>query len=330
MAKFRMVRTDFWKNPMVSEEMTLEEKYFFLYLLTNPHTTQIGIYKITKKTMAFDTGFSIDCIDSLMDKMINHYQMIRYNSQTREIALKNWGKYNLYKGGKPVMDCIISELKEVEDTTLITYVANNINKDEIIAIFMSYCEKEKPYDEEIMEVDEEEMDSSQLNDPSAEVSETEEYIEDTLSKQKKDTKQPQPSSTIENSIEADISIHSEQKRDAVKAIVTFWDQNGFGLSNVNAKEQLLCWLDDSRFMNPKEIILKAMQIACSNNKRSLNYVVGILKNWQNQALLTADEIDLYTSNKRYVLKEEKSSETRTKESETLTEFKLDLTAGENW
>ncbi|WP_374193748.1 hypothetical protein [Bacillus sp. ISL-75] len=43
MAKFRMVRTDFWKNPMVSEEMTPEDKFFCLYLLTNPHTTQTGI-----------------------------------------------------------------------------------------------------------------------------------------------------------------------------------------------------------------------------------------------------------------------------------------------
>lgn len=48
MAKYRMVRTDFWKNPIVSEEMTPEDKYFYLYLLTNPHTTQTGIYKIRK------------------------------------------------------------------------------------------------------------------------------------------------------------------------------------------------------------------------------------------------------------------------------------------
>ncbi|EKN69951.1 DnaD domain-containing protein [Neobacillus bataviensis LMG 21833] len=58
MAKYRMVRTDFWKNPVVSEEMTPEDKYFYLYLLTNPHTTQIGIYKIAKKQMAFNLGYS--------------------------------------------------------------------------------------------------------------------------------------------------------------------------------------------------------------------------------------------------------------------------------
>jgi hypothetical protein len=54
-----MVRTDFWLNPVVSEEMTPEDKYFFLYLLTNPHTTQIRIYRITQKQMVFDMGYSI-------------------------------------------------------------------------------------------------------------------------------------------------------------------------------------------------------------------------------------------------------------------------------
>ncbi len=37
MAKYRMVRTEFWENPVV-EEMTPEEKYFYLYLLTNSKT----------------------------------------------------------------------------------------------------------------------------------------------------------------------------------------------------------------------------------------------------------------------------------------------------
>jgi hypothetical protein len=37
MAKYRMVRTDFWSNPVAQEEMTPEDKYFYLYLLTNTY-----------------------------------------------------------------------------------------------------------------------------------------------------------------------------------------------------------------------------------------------------------------------------------------------------
>jgi hypothetical protein len=149
MAKYRMVRTDFWKNPMVSEEMTPEDKFFCLYLLTNPHTTQTGIYKITKKQMAFDLGYSIESVQALMERFIHHHQLIRYNPETRELAIKNWGKDNLHKGGKPVMDCIFSELKDVEDTSLIKYVAEAIQKQEIRSLYESFCNQEEMiYDNE--------------------------------------------------------------------------------------------------------------------------------------------------------------------------------------
>lgn len=77
MAKFRKVHHDFRMDPIVSEEMTPEDRYFYLYLLTNQRTTQIGIYKITKKQIAFDMGYSIECVHSLMERFIMHYQMIR-------------------------------------------------------------------------------------------------------------------------------------------------------------------------------------------------------------------------------------------------------------
>jgi hypothetical protein len=98
-----MVHTDFWLNPVLSEEMTPEDLYFFLYLLTNPHTTQIGIYKITKKQMAFDMGYSIESVDSLMNRFIQHHELIRYNPNTRELAIKNWGKLVLVIVGDLIM-----------------------------------------------------------------------------------------------------------------------------------------------------------------------------------------------------------------------------------
>lgn len=48
MAIFRQVHTSFWNDVKVQEDFTPEDKYFFLYLLTNPQTKQIGVYQITK------------------------------------------------------------------------------------------------------------------------------------------------------------------------------------------------------------------------------------------------------------------------------------------
>ncbi|GAB3801500.1 hypothetical protein GCM10028868_26450 [Virgibacillus kimchii] len=94
-----------------------------------------------------------------------------------------------------------------------------------------------------------------------------------------------------NGINNDLNngVNNEQQHTA--AVTQFWDNNGFGYNNIQAKTQLLSWLDDSKFKNPSEVIIKAMEIACSNNKRRLNYVEGILKNWENESLLTIEEIE---------------------------------------
>lgn len=126
MAKYRHVHVEFWQDPKVLEEMTPEDKYFYLYLLTNPSTTQIGVYQITKKQMAFDLGYSTESINSLLERFINVHKLVKYNDKTRELAIINWGKYNLNKAGKPVLDCIKKELSDVKDKTLLWEIMNHI------------------------------------------------------------------------------------------------------------------------------------------------------------------------------------------------------------
>ena len=138
LARFRMVHTLFWDDPKVVEEMTPEDKLFFLYLLTNSNTTQIGIYQITKKQMAFDIGYSIESINSLLDRFIKHHKLVQYNQETREIAIKNWGKYNLNRGGKPMEDCVRSELLQVKDENLIPYVAERIENSKLKGLYDTY------------------------------------------------------------------------------------------------------------------------------------------------------------------------------------------------
>lgn len=137
-----MVCTNFWENPIVLEEMTPEDNYFYLYLLTNPYTTQTGIYRITKKQMAFDLGYSLESVHALMERFIWHHKLIRYNPKTRELAIKNWGSDSLNKDEKPVMDYFLSQLKEVEDMSLIRYVAETIRDQEIRSMYESFYELE--------------------------------------------------------------------------------------------------------------------------------------------------------------------------------------------
>jgi DnaD/phage-associated family protein len=321
MAKYRMVRVDFWKNPIALEEMTPEDKYFYLYLLTNTNTTQIGIYRITKKQMAFDLGYSIESVQSLMERFIQHHKLIRYNPETRELAIKNWGKYNLHKAGKPVMDCVKTELKDVEDTSLISYVSEAIKKEEIRSLYESFCKQD-------VEVEI----SHQADDdtyPDTKYDEIDDLFipSEPIVEQKQQQKEKAFNPNIEHNPEIEDPSQNQQTQD-VKEIVEFWDNNGFGLSNVNAKVQLLTWLEDSTFLQPKDVILKAMTIACANNKRTLNYVVGILRNWENDSLLTVEEIDAYYEHQRSAPKYSQSTESLPAGRATPSGFVLDLTAGE--
>ncbi|GAE31788.1 DnaD domain-containing protein [Halalkalibacter hemicellulosilyticus] len=140
MAKFRMVQTGFWHDPKVIEEMTPEDKFFFIYLLTNPQVTQIGIYRITKKLVAFETGFSIETVQLLFERFIHQHDLIRYNDKTREVAIKNWGKYNLKRGGKPMLDCIQKELEDVKDTSFIDFVGRAVDNPTIHSLFASFSQ----------------------------------------------------------------------------------------------------------------------------------------------------------------------------------------------
>ena len=143
MAKFRQIQTDFWSNPYVQEEMTPEDKFFYLYLMTNEKSTQIGIYKITKKQIAFDMGYSIESVGNLLKRFMEQHKLIKYDSETREIILLEWAKTNLNKGGKPFEDLIISELKEVKQKEFIEIIYHQCEKEEIKKIIEKYIDNPK-------------------------------------------------------------------------------------------------------------------------------------------------------------------------------------------
>lgn len=126
MATKRIVNTEFWTDDKIVDYFSPEDKLFFLYLLTNPHTNLLGIYKINKKVMAFELGYSNDTISVLLDRFENKYNMIKYSNKTQEIAIRNYLKHSIIKGGKPIEDCLIKNINDVKDKSLLEYIYINI------------------------------------------------------------------------------------------------------------------------------------------------------------------------------------------------------------
>ena len=118
-AKYRAIQTCFWNDSWVIQ-LTPEQKFFFIYLLTNPKVSQCGIYEISLKQMEFETGYNKDTIEKLL-KIFEKKGKIRFSIQTSEICIPNFSKYN-YNSSPKVRIHIIKELNQVKDKTLIQYL----------------------------------------------------------------------------------------------------------------------------------------------------------------------------------------------------------------
>jgi hypothetical protein len=120
MAVYRQIHTSFWQDPFVLE-LTPEEKYFYIYLMTNTKTSACGIYELPKKVIELETGYNKETVDKLIQRFIE-YNKILYSESTKEIILLNWLKYNNYKSTKT--QCCIrkkvesSKNKDFEDIVL--------------------------------------------------------------------------------------------------------------------------------------------------------------------------------------------------------------------
>ncbi len=122
MAIFRKIHTSFWSDAFV-QELTPEQKYFFLYLLTNEKTTQCGIYEISKRQICYDTGYNIDTVAKLLS-FFTEARKVMYSDTTNEIALRNWEKYNK-SDATTVKTLVNQQLKQVKNTVLIEYIHGN-------------------------------------------------------------------------------------------------------------------------------------------------------------------------------------------------------------
>ena len=97
MAVYRTIYLTYWTDPKVDDEFTPEDKYFYLYLLTNPHTNICGCYEIGEKQCSRETGYNQETVSRLLKRFEEVHDVIRYNNSTKEVLLLNWHKYNWTK-----------------------------------------------------------------------------------------------------------------------------------------------------------------------------------------------------------------------------------------
>ena len=142
MAIYRNVHVSFWSDTKVLDDMTPENRYFMLYLLTNPHTNQVGCFEISRRQMSNETGYSIETIDNLLERF-EQLGMVKYSNETKEMLILNWYKYNWTSSPK-VIACIKKELLKVKNKEFVKYIKSKLNKDDDVELYRMVNKTEIP------------------------------------------------------------------------------------------------------------------------------------------------------------------------------------------
>ncbi len=125
MAIYRNVHLTFWSDAKVTDEFTPEDKYFYLYLLTNPHTNLSGCYEISLKQISREMGYTQESIEALIKRFSEVHKIITYDKSSKEILLINWSKYNWTKSSK-FITALEKEIESVKSERFREFLHNRL------------------------------------------------------------------------------------------------------------------------------------------------------------------------------------------------------------
>lgn len=91
MAKYRPIYVKIWSDPDFLD-YTPELKLLFMYLCTNEHTTESGIYAISPRTIANETGIPYENVCSCLSN--NTVKNLYYDKDAKCIFIRKFLKYN--------------------------------------------------------------------------------------------------------------------------------------------------------------------------------------------------------------------------------------------
>jgi hypothetical protein len=107
MAKYRQVHTHIWDDDKF-EEYSPEAKLLFIYGFSNTHRNEAGIYPISIKKMAFETGLSIEATEAALKEIIDSGSW-KYDYEAKVLWVVNALKY------QSVNDkCLIAISRDIE------------------------------------------------------------------------------------------------------------------------------------------------------------------------------------------------------------------------
>ena len=257
MAVYRHIHIDYWQDGFVLD-LTPEEKYFYIYLMTNSKTSQCGIYELPKRIIETETGYNRETVDKLLNRFIE-YKKIKYCKETGEIFLINWLKHNKISSPK-VKKCVYTELKKIKSTYMINLFLNECNK-------YGYT-----LDESEIKIN---MGMDRVSIPIPQVENNFEHGYGEKEKQKEKQKEEE-------------KYKEKEVTHIVGRFKKIYEEN-IGLINGIVAE----WLIEISETIDYDLFKRAIEIASDRGKCNKGYVSGIIKQWLDNNIKTYDDLKAY-------------------------------------
>jgi hypothetical protein len=136
MSKNRYINTKFWDDDYIAELEPLS-KLVFIYLLTNANTNIAGVYEITIKRIAYDTGIDREYVKEIISQLKQDGKIDREGDY---VALSNFFKHQDYKGkrlegAKQIINSLPEAVKQMPCVIEMQYHIDTL------------CKKEQPKQE---------------------------------------------------------------------------------------------------------------------------------------------------------------------------------------
>lgn len=250
MAIYRNVSLSFWEDNKVVDNFTYKDKYFLLYLLTNPHTNLIGCYEVSIRQMSNELELDKSEVEELLTRMEQVHKVILYAEETKEILIKNWHKYNWTKSEKL--------LKKVE--SLIQYIKSEKLRKELEKILERYrVSIGYPY--------------PRYTSVSVSVSDSDLNINNNIN-----------INNLDNSTKLN---NLDNKEELIFSNIFSTIEKNFGRTIAPLEcDVIKSWVDNNI---SEELIVYATQIAVCNNACSIKYIDRILEDWQRKKITTLEQ-----------------------------------------
>ncbi|ENK1243851.1 DnaD domain protein [Clostridium botulinum] len=339
MAKYRQLYTEFWKDGFVVE-LEPEEKYFYLYLLTNANTSQCGIYELPKKIIENETGYNRETVDNLIKKF-EEYKKIIYSEETKEIIILNWFKYN-EPNNINAIKCVNKELKKIKNRNFVKelyfqYSKNGLEVDKLFYeiedsfiknknntvkdIYISITDNgNSDYGYKNIDIDKNiEIETSKhisrgdegaykgpiskeiINNKQKEINNKEEVISNSCcSNKEKESEYNNATATKEEVGEVEFCRTNVKN---IRDVISVFENNIHKMAPIERKK-IIGWSNKFSY----DVIVMAIEESIFNNIKNIGYIEKILDTWFSKGLTSIEDIKSYKAKWQEKKKKIKSKE----------------------